>query len=39
MKKKIILRSEYELKNFFNDNTLRMKKKSYLSFQGNLELG
>lgn len=39
MKKKIILRSEYELKNFFNDNTLRMKKKSYLSFQENLELG
>lgn len=39
MKKKIIIRTQDNLINYFKDYSLRMKKNSFLSFQENLELG
>ncbi len=37
--KKTIIRSQHDLINYFNDESLRMKKNSFLSFQESLELG
>lgn len=39
MKKKIIIHSQDDLIKYFNDNSLRMKKNSFLIFQEDLELG
>jgi len=39
VKKKIIIRSESKLINYFKDNSLKMNKNAILSFEANLKLG